>query len=264
MRLQTYHRFRGKFAKGTLVLGDALEFMQSLPKASASVIFIDPPFNLHKKYSKSQPLLDYRSDEEYYLWMKAVLSESIKVLKPGGTLYLYHIPLMAMRFGQVLDEELDFRHWIAISMKNGFPRGRRLYPAHYALLMFTKGPAEFFTRPKIDPKLCRHCHNLIKDYGGYRSIIEKKGINLSDFWEDLSPVRHANRKHREANELPEELYRRVFAISGAPDELYVDPFAGSGTGVLLAAQSGMRFAACDIVDSNCEIIRDRLEKFRHN
>jgi site-specific DNA-methyltransferase (adenine-specific) len=147
-------------------------------------------------------------------------------------------------------------------MKSSFVRGKWLYPAHYALLMFTKGEPAHFKRPRIEPKRCRHCQKYIKDYGGYRKIIEQKGINLSDFWDDLSPVRHANHKYRSANELPEVLFKRIIEISGAPNLLYVDPFAGSGTGVVQAASSHMRFMACDVVKDNCEIVYARLNGLR--
>ena len=182
---------------------------------------------------------------------------------PGGTLYLYHIPAWAMRMGPHLERlGLAFQHWIAISMKNGFVRGRRLYPAHYALLMFTKGKPKYFRRPKLKPQKCRHCGKYIKSYGGYLPIIEKKGINLSDFWEDVSPVRHKNTKHRTANELSSVIFERVVEISGHPNTLYVDPFVGSGSGVLASSAAGMRFAACDIVQENCSLVAERLKNYR--
>jgi site-specific DNA-methyltransferase (adenine-specific) len=165
-----------------------------------------------------------------------------------------------MRFGAHLEKQLDFRHWIAISMKNGFVRGKRLYPAHYSLLMFTKGTPTVLNRPKTLPVKCRHCGKYIKDYGGYRSIIEEKGINLSDYWDDVSPVRHARWKNRLANELPRVIFERVMQISSEPGSLYVDPFAGAGGGALAAARAGMSFAACDIFASNCRLIVKRLDE----
>jgi site-specific DNA-methyltransferase (adenine-specific) len=160
-----------------------------------------------------------------------------------------------------LDGTLAFHQWIAISMKNGFARGTRLYPAHYALMMFTKGKPKRFVRPRISPQECRTCGELVKDYGGYKPIIRRKGINLSDFWDDLSPVRHANHKHRAANELPALLFHRVLTMVGSRGSLYVDPFGGSGSGVIAAARRGMRFAACDIVRANCFLMRRRLLEF---
>jgi len=252
---------RSKRIDGKIVCGDAIEFLRSLPAGCARVVFLDPPFNLGKQYNGNKRL-DRRPEKEYGEWLANVASESVRVLEPGGSLFLYHIPSWAMRLGNHLDDALTFRQWIAVSMKNGFVRGNQLYPAHYALLMFAKGKLKKFVRPKISPAECRTCGELIKDYGGYKPIIRRKGINLSDIWDDLSPVRHANRKHRVTNELPELLFHRIFTMVGARGALYVDPFAGSGSGVLAAARRGMRFAACDLVKSNCALTAQRLEEFR--
>jgi site-specific DNA-methyltransferase (adenine-specific) len=249
---------RSKKLNGKIICGDAIDFLRTLPPNCARIVFLDPPFNLGKLYDEKRKL-DSRPENEYKVWLLQVASESTRVLEPGGALFLYHIPIWAMRLGSHLDNTLTFRQWIAVSMKNGFARGNRLYPAHYALLMFGKGKLKKFVRPKISPPECRNCGELLKDYGGYKDIILRKGINLSDIWDDLSPVRHSNRKHRKANELPELLFHRIVKMVGTRQSLYVDPFAGSGSGVLAAAKRGMRFAACDIVPDNCTLIARRLQ-----
>jgi site-specific DNA-methyltransferase (adenine-specific) len=241
-------------------VGDALDFLKSLPRESARIVFLDPPFNLGKIYGRSGRSFDQRPELEYRRWLLDVLDESVRVLAEGGSLYVYHLPQWAMRLGSHLEDTLIFRQWIAISMKNGFVRGKRLYPAHYALLMFSKGNPAVLNRPKLQPALCRHCGKYIKDYGGYKSIIDAKGINLSDYWDDVSPVRHLKRKNRVANELHSIIFDRVLQISGVPEELYVDPFAGAGGGVLAAARIGMRFQACDIFASNCQLVVKRLDE----
>ena len=261
-RPTTVGRYRGKYLCGTIRQGEALAYLRSLKRDSAGILFLDPPFNLGKVYSKSDRHLDVRPEADYTDWMVEILNESIRILAPGGALYLYHLPRWAMRFGAYLEDRLNFRHWIAIAMKNEFVRGSRLYPAHYALLYFTKGPQSHFTRPRIAPARCRHCRKFIKDYGGYEKIIREKGVNLSDFWEDLSPVRHSNRKFRAANELPSTLMERIIEISGDKEMLYVDPFAGTGSGVIAAAKAGLKFDACDIIESNCSIICQRLDDLR--
>ncbi len=253
-----YRSFETDRLAGEIYRRDALLFLRSLPDESANLLFLDPPFNLGKQYGRARNI-DRRPEAEYHSWMLEVLTESVRVLAHGGALYLYHIPLWAMRFGAFLEQHLDLRHWIAISMKNGFARGERLYPAHYSLLYFTKGSPASFQRPKIDPAICRNCREMVKDYGGYKSIILEKGINLSDFWEDISPVRHSNYKSRNANELPAKLTDRVLKISGSPGEVFVDPFSGAGTAVLSAARVGMHFKACDVLVSSCRLLCRRLE-----
>jgi site-specific DNA-methyltransferase (adenine-specific) len=248
---------KSKSVNGKIICGEAVEFLKGLASESARVVFLDPPFNLGKQYNGNKQL-DRRPELEYRKWLLEVAAESIRVLEPGGALFFYHVPSWAMRLGGHFDEALTFRQWIAVSMKNGFVRGDRLYPAHYALLMFSKGKLKKFSRPRISPAECRTCGELVKDYGGYKAIIQRKGINLSDIWDDLSPVRHANKKNRVANELPALLFHRILRMVGSKGTLYVDPFAGSGSGVIAAARKGMRFAACDIVRDNCKLVERRL------
>jgi site-specific DNA-methyltransferase (adenine-specific) len=258
-KIKLIRRYRRKSINGSIYQGDAADFLRSLKEEIANIVFIDPPFNLGKKYSRGRTNLDKKPENEYINWLKLILNESIRILAPGGALYLYHLPKYALIFGEYLQEKLLFRHWIAVSMKNGFVRGQYLYPAHYALLYFSKGRPLKFKRPKIEPEICRHCGKLIKDYGGYKKFITN-GINISDIWEDLSPVRHSNRKNRFANELPIEMLERIIEISGETSSLYVDPFVGSGTGVIAATKAGMRFFACDLIIENSILTCRRLDK----
>jgi site-specific DNA-methyltransferase (adenine-specific) len=243
--------------QGDIVCSDALDFLNALKEESADIIFLDPPFNLGKQYGKKGAKADLIADDDYFRYLSKVIERAASVLKKGGALYLYHIPRWAFRLANVLDQHLTFRHWIAISMKNGFVRRTSLYPAHYSLLYFTKGEAAYFKRPKLPTPRCRTCKEYIKDYGGYRDFV-KNGINLTDFWEDLSPVRHKKYKHRKQNELPLELPRRVLRISGKPRAVLVDPFAGSGTSLVAAVEARMRFVACDSQQSNCRIMHRRV------
>jgi site-specific DNA-methyltransferase (adenine-specific) len=243
--------------RGYLCSGDGLQFLKGLRSNIGDVIFLDPPFNLGKDYGVQSQLEDGNSDA-YEAYMKLVVKEAVRVVRPGGAVFLYHLPYWAVRLGNELMASMTLRHWIAVSMKNGFVRGRRLYPAHYALLYLTKGAANHFSRPRLAAAKCRHCGELVKDYGGYKSIIEEKGINLSDVWEDLSPVRHRNRKHRTANQLPPILTDRVVSIAGTPRGLLIDPFVGSGTSLLSAVNGGMMFVGNDLSRRNLSICRTRL------
>ena len=145
-------------------------------------------------------------------------------------------------------------------MKNSFVRGNHLYPAHYALLYYTKGDPAVFNRPKVPKPMCARCKRDLRDYGGYKQFVEN-GINLSDIWDDVSPVRHRNAKTRVANELPLLIPQRVITISGVTGGLIVDPFAGSGSTVLAALSAGMRFVASDCEREYCELMCARVQDY---
>jgi len=243
--------------RGYLARADALTFSQALRAEVADIVFLDPPFNLGKEYGVAR-WLEAGDPDVYEYYMKRLIREMVRVLRPGGALFLYHLPQWASRLSHELLQQLQFRHWIAIAMKNGFVRGDNLYPAHYALLYYTKGEPAQFSRPRLQPQVCRHCQELVKDYGGYTSIIRRKGINLSDFWDDLSPVRHRSRKHRTANQLPAILTDRVVAIAGFPGGVLVDPFAGTGTSLVSAMEAGMLFVGNEMSRRSLRVCRSRL------
>ena len=75
--------------------------------------------------------------------LTTIIDLSISALKPGAALFIYHLPVWALRLGAYVNNSLIFRHWISVSMKNGFVRGKKLYPAHYALLILLKVPQTF-------------------------------------------------------------------------------------------------------------------------
>ena len=242
---------------GYLTAMDAIDFMANLETGVADVVFLDPPFNLRKDYGFKCDL-EHADRESYEHYLGDIAEEAMRVLRPGGALFLYHVPYWATRLSHLLHERMLFRHWIAVSMKNGFVRGRHLYPAHYALVYYTLGDPAVFRRPKLRPKKCRHCQEYVKDYGGYTDIIRRKGINLSDFWDDISPVRHARTKHRAANQLPELLTDRVLSIAGRRHGLLVDPFAGSGTSLVSAVRRGMHFVGNDLSRRNIRLCQNRI------
>lgn len=248
-----YHQF----PRGDIVCADALSLLHDLKDGCADIVFLDPPFNLGKSYARNGNHRDRLPEHDYLRYMEQVLLRCCDVLRPGAALYLYHVPRLAMILGNVLANHLNFRHWIAIAMKNGFVRGENLYPAHYGLLYFTKGEPAVFHRPKLAVTRCRKCNEAIKDYGGYKKFMAD-GVNLSDHWDDVSPVRHKKYKNRCANELPMTIPERAVQISGERNGILVDPFVGTGTSVVAALAGGMRFVACDREREACRAMCKRL------
>ena len=110
---------------------------------------------------------------------------------------------------------MQFRHWIAVSIKFGLPIPGRLYPAHYSLLYYTKGKPKTFRKIRTPIETCRHCGGEIKDYGGHRDAMNDLGVNLMDVWTDIPPVRHGKFKSskRKANALSTKVLDRVVEMS---------------------------------------------------
>ena len=246
---------------GVLHQADCIDVFAAMRDRSVSCVFADPPFNLGKVYGKGE-VNDSLATRDYLKWAFAWLDESIRVLRPGGALFVYILPLWGYRFAGHLEEQgMLFRHWIALSMKGTFPRGRKLYPAHYALLYFTKGEPAVFNRVRLPVPACRHCGKDVKDYGGHRKYLNPLGLNLTDFWEDTAPARHRKFKTRwHVNELKPMIAARCFAMATNPGDIVMDPFGGGGSS-FEAAQGLKRYWIGSEITS-CQPIAERLrDKF---
>lgn len=232
---------------GQLFQGDCLEWFPQVEDESVDMVFADPPFNLNKDYGKG--INDRLKDEEYLAWCEAWVKECARVVKPGGAVWLYNIPKWNVELGHFLNNAgMMFRHWVAVDIKMSLPIRGKLYPSHYSLLYYTKGKPKTFTRPRLPIDVCRHCGGDIKDYGGHRNKLHPDGINLSDVWTDIPPVRHRKTKNRGANQLSEKMLERVLTISSEPGDLVIDPFGGSGTTFAVAERMHRRWAGSELGD----------------
>lgn len=217
-------------AHGALFDGDCLAVLPHVLDASVDTVFADPPFNLAKIYGAKSK--DNLPEKEYVTWCKAWLDECMRVVKPGGALFVYNLPRWNILLGAYLMERgMTFRHDIAVDVKSSLPIAGRLYPSHYSLLYFTKGKPRTFRKVRTPIETCRHCGKEIKDYGGHRHAMNPLGVNLRDVWTDIPPVRHQKFQveGRNANALSTKLLDRVVEISTVEGDLVLDPFGGSGT-----------------------------------
>jgi site-specific DNA-methyltransferase (adenine-specific) len=244
---------------GALYNEDCLDFLGRVEAQSVATVFADPPFNLGKVYGANVD--DEMTEAGYIEWGKAWIDECVRVLKPGGSFFLYNLPRWNILFGShLMAKGLEFRHWIAISIKFGLPIPGRLYPAHYSLLYYTKGKPDTFRKIRTPIETCRHCGGEIKDYGGHRNAMHPDGVNLTDVWSDIPPVRHWKFKSRKrgANQLSTKLLERVIHLSTDEGDLILDPFGGSGTTFAVAEQHNRRWLGSEI--EGCDIIIERLQE----
>ena len=244
--------------RGVLYKGDCLDVLPYIAKESIDTVFADPPFNLAKEYGKN--VNDDRPNGEYVHWCKIWLDECIRVVKPGGAVFVYNLPKWNVLIGAHLAERgLDFRHWIAINIKLSLPITGRLYPSHYSLLYYTKGKPNTFKKIRTPIETCRHCGGEIKDYGGHRRAMNPNGVNLTDVWNDITPVRHWKFKSRKrlVNQLSTKVLERVVNLSTKEDDIVLDPFGGSGTTYDVFERLNRYWIGVEI--ESCDVIIERLQ-----
>lgn len=240
---------------GRLYQGDCLEVLSQVPSESVDLAFADPPFNLDKNYSSR--IDDNLTSKAYLEWCQKWALQLARTLRSGGSLFLYNLPKWNLPLGAFLMERLTFRHWITVDMKYSLPIPKRLYPSNYSLLYFVKGSTPAIFHPdRLPIECCRHCGGEQRDYGGYKDKMNPHGVNLTDVWTDIPPVRHSKYKKGNANELSLRLMDRIISLASDPSSVVLDPFGGSGTTFVAAELLGRQWIGAEL---ECTAILQRFE-----
>lgn len=245
----------GSFPGWNVILnGDATEILKEYPDNSIDLVFADPPYNLSKAYN----IYDDEKDKQAYLnWCNTWLEECIRVLKPTGSLFLLNLPRWGMHHAAYLNHRLYFQNWIVWDAMSE-PRGK-IMPAHYALLFYTKHPTDFIFNYgqgfQIDARsycLRPGCIRRRKLHGD-----DDKEL-LTDFWWDIHRIKHRRDRDYHPCQLPDPLMERIINLTTNPEDIVLDPLAGTGTTIVAAARLGRRYVAIDIDEMYINIMRDKL------
>ncbi len=257
---------------GKLYKGDCLSLLNQMESESVDLVFADPPFNLDKFYESK--INDNLKVDEYLEWCKEWAYECARVLKFGGSLFIWNLPKWNLIIGNYLNSYLNFRHLIAADIKYRLPIAGRLYPSNYSLLYFCKGDKpKTFHPDRLPMEVCSSCKKDLRDYGGYKDKMNPLGISLTDVWYDIQPVRHAKYKRRkESNELPLKLLDRVIQMASDENDVVFDPFGGSGTTFVAAELKKRRWIGIELGSVNTiknrfselEREKEHLVKIRKN
>jgi site-specific DNA-methyltransferase (adenine-specific) len=236
--------------KSSLIHGDCLEALRSIKTNSLDFCFADHPYDLRKKYYKSNDNIEVK---RYFEWCDSWLAELFRVLKPGRTLAILNIPLWASRHFEYLSSIMVFQNWIAWDSLS-FPV-RNIMPAHYGIVCFSKGearPLPGLTFPNAHERdeylsaTSEHfCHRDACASLRIANEIEDL-VEITDLWYDIFRLMHNSRRVSHPCQLPPLLMRRLFALFTKKGELTLDCFNGAGTSSLVAAEMARRYIGIEI------------------
>ena len=256
-----------------LVLGDCLENLRSIPDESVDFAFIDPPYNLKKKYNS---YADDLSVQEYFAWCDEWIAEVARILRPGRTVAILNIPLWAIRHFLFMETILRFQNWIAWDALS-FPV-RMIMPAHYAIVCFTKGtprplpgligqanalpiPQTVSIFQPLEPLAEGYCLRS-------RCVQQRKALGLTDrgvltdLWWDIHRLKHNSRRVDHPCQLPPQLLYRLISLFTEPGEMVLDCFNGAGTTTLAAHQLGRKYLGIEFSEKYFAIAQARHEEIR--
>nr|WP_304442528.1 site-specific DNA-methyltransferase [Rhodovulum sp. MB263] len=247
----------------TILSGDCIAEMNSLPEGSVDLIFADPPYNLqlrgdlHRPDNSKVDAVDDHWDQfdsfaAYDRFTHDWLAAARRVLKPTGAIWVIGSYHNVFRMGAEL-QNLGF--WILNDVvwrkSNPMPnfRGKRLTNAHETLIWASKSEGAKYTF----------------NYEALKALNE--GVQMRSDWVLPICTGHERLKDDKGDKAhptqkPESLLHRVLLATTNPGDVVLDPFFGTGTTGAVAKMLGRDFIGIEREAAYRKVAERRLAKVR--
>jgi site-specific DNA-methyltransferase (adenine-specific) len=242
--------------KFILFKGDSIELMEKIKENSIDMIFADPPYFLSNDgiTCKSGEMVSVNKGEwdkkdnieEIHKFNQAWLKEAKRILTQDGTI------------------------WVSGTYHNIYSLGMALQENNYKILnnivWFKKNPP-----PNLGCRTFTHSNETIiwakksKDSKHYFNYALMKSINnnkqMKDVWR-IGSLRKDEKKHgKHPTQKPINLLKRIVQASTERNMVVLDPFNGSGTTGLAAAELGRKYIGIELEEEYLDLTVKRYEEF---
>jgi len=242
---------------------DCLTIFSYLPDESFNMVLADPPYYkiTKKRWSSSTPKdikyewdHQWKTKEEYLNWCKKWISESIRILKEGGSLYIWsgvgEKEIMAARIACMIEDEfpkLKRKNWITMKNQRGFGTQKNWMSTRQELLFYIKGneKTQYYFKP------------LYVLDGSVNRLKQPKRV--TNVWTDINEVALYNNYIHPSEKPMDACDRIILASTQEGDNIFV-PFAGSGNEMTSAIKNKRKVIGCEIDEEYCLKIKDKILK----
>jgi site-specific DNA-methyltransferase (adenine-specific) len=253
----------------SLFQGDCLEGFARIKTGCVDLVFADPPFNIGYDYD----IYDDRKEADHYLtWCRKWSREIHRVLKPSGTFWLAIGDDFAAEL-KVAFGDLGFgcRSWVVWYYTFGVHCTKKFSRSHTHLFHFVKNPKAFtFNGDAIKVPSARqlvYADSRAKEGGKVPD--DTWFLRPQDLKESFTPEEDVwyfprvcgtfkERAGWHGCQMPEQLLGRIIKVSSNPGDLVLDPFAGSGTTLVVAKKLARRWLGFELSKNYADQVRARL------
>tara|TARA_Y100001960_G_scaffold194402_1_gene203501 strand:- start:1181 stop:1963 length:783 start_codon:yes stop_codon:yes gene_type:complete len=237
---------------------DCIKGMKMIEKNKIDLIVTDPPFAINFKAKKanynrtnSRVIEGYNEilPENYYQFSYDWISESKRILKESGSMYIFSGWNNLKDILNAIDDVgLHIINHIVWKYQFGVVTKNKFVTSHYHCLYVCKNPkkrkfysfSRFGKRDKSDDGHSLH-------YRDKEDVWEIK----REYWTG---------KEKTPTKLPRELIEKILMYSSKKNDLVFDPFLGSGQVAVISKMLERRFCGFEIVKEYYNFAQKRLRK----
>jgi site-specific DNA-methyltransferase (adenine-specific) len=239
---------------------DCVDWFRTIPDNSVDCVWTDPPYMLSNdgitcvagrmvKVNKGEWDRSRGVDADHE-FNRAWLAECFRVLKPSGTIWVSGTLHVYLSVGMAM-------HQIGFRILNDIIWEKPAPPPNLGCRCFTHATEVLLwaTKAKKGSK-DRHVFN----YADMRA--ENAGKQMKNVWRFHTPSKDEKTHGKHPTQKPLALIDRCLRASTHPDDLVLDPFAGSGSTGVVAIALGRRYIGCEREAEYARLAAQRLADVR--
>ena len=252
-------------------LDDNLKVMRNFPDSSIDLVCTDPPFFSQNDYLEFDDR--WSSLEEYISFIKQRCLEIYRLLKDTGCFYLHCDPIASHYLKVMLDDIFGYRQFLneIIWSYRRWPSATRHFQRMHNTILFYAKSKNYIWNPLMEPipldrkKYKKHAKRDPKT--GKINVFFDKTVPvfdsyMRDVWELSFLAGSAKERVGYPTQKPVILYERMIEASSLKNSIVLDPFCGSGTTCVAAAQLGRRYIGIDQNKKAIELAKNRLKNIQ--
>ena len=241
---------------------DIFEVLDFLPKNFVDLLFIDPPYNLTKKFNLSS--FKELDSIEYEIWLESWLHRLTGILKKNSSIYICGDWKSSASIFKVGSKYFKVRNRITWEREKGRGAKTNWKNCTEDIWFFTNSDDYIFNTENV--KLRRKVLAPYRDekrnpkdwnqnvQGNFRDTFP------SNIWTDISiPFWSMPENTAHPTQKPEKLLAKIILASTNKGDLVFDPFVGSGTTAVVAKKLGRKFVGVELDKYYCCLAQKRLE-----
>jgi site-specific DNA-methyltransferase (adenine-specific) len=260
------NKFSIKQITNKIINADAFEILDKLPEKFIDLLFVDPPYNLDKKFNLT--IFKEMENEKYAEWLELWISKIIKSLKDDSSIYICGDWKSSPAIYQVANKYFKIRNRITWEREKG--RGAKSNWKNCSEDIWFCTMSDKFTFNTEAVKIKRKVLAPYKDNGRPKDWIAGEKYNYrithpSNIWTDLTvPFWSMPENTDHPTQKPEKLAAKIILASSNSGDMVFDPFIGSGTTAVVAKKLGRKYSGIEAELNYCCITVKRLRMAEKN
>jgi site-specific DNA-methyltransferase (adenine-specific) len=246
--------------RNRIICQDLFQIIDWLPRNCVNLLFIDPPYNLTKRFNTNT--FRERSIHGYASWLESWLVRLLPTLTANASVYICGDWRSSAAIHFVAEKHLHIRNRITWEREKG--RGSETNWKNCSEDVWFCTASDEFVFNLDAVKLKRRVIAPYTENGKPKDWNKTESGNYrlthpSNLWTDITiPFWSMPENTDHPTQKPEKLLAKIILASSQPGDLLLDPFVGSGTSAVVAKKTGRNFVGIEVDRSYCLLAQKRL------